>query len=177
MKNPRSLKFIRYTACMNDINESFSVLTGSMEVNKDYEMRINKILLNSMPNRWSRQLFVQVFDCETITKKSANNIERMEISESMLEGVVEPYYKKPTRADANRAGHIRKMRGESNLSDTCSEMSESASKCRKRYVDHPKDRFKITHIIHGPGKFSDECKVLGDFGSKYSRIRTTKDRG
>ena len=38
--------------------------------------------------------------------------ENMEISESIHEGVLEPFYKKPTRADANRAGHSRKKIGE-----------------------------------------------------------------
>ena len=38
--------------------------------------------------------------------------ERMEISESIYEGIVEPYYlKKTTRADANRTGHSRQKRG------------------------------------------------------------------
>ena len=31
--------------------------------------------------------------------------------------------------------------------------------------------------MHGPGHSSVECKVLGDFGSKYVKIRPTKDRG
>ena len=56
-------------------------------------------------------------------------------------------------------------------------MSKSAVNCRKSYVDHSEDRSKPTCIIHGPGNSSDECKVLGDFGSKYSKIRPTKDRG
>ena len=45
----------------------------------------------------------------------------MEISESIYEGVVEPSYKKPTQADANRAGHSRQKRGESATSWTCPE--------------------------------------------------------
>ena len=55
-------------------------------------------------------------------------------------------------------------------------MIESAGKCRKRYVDNPKDRSKIIGLTHGPERSSDECEVLGDFGYKYSRIRPTKDR-
>ena len=39
--------------------------------------------------------------------------ERMEISESIYEVVVEPSYKKLTRADYNYAGHIRDEMGES----------------------------------------------------------------
>ena len=56
-------------------------------------------------------------------------------------------------------------------------MSKSTDKRRKRYVDHPKDESKPTCIIHGPRNSSDECKVLGDFCSKYSRIRPTKYHG
>ena len=56
-------------------------------------------------------------------------------------------------------------------------MSDSAGKIRKSYVDHPKDRSKLTCIIHGPGNSSNECKVLRNFGSEYSKIMSTKDRG
>ena len=56
-------------------------------------------------------------------------------------------------------------------------MSESSDKRRKSYVDHPKDRSKLTCIIHGPGTSSDECKVLRNFGSEYSKRRPAKDRG
>ena len=54
-------------------------------------------------------------------------------------------------------------------------MSESAVKRRKRYVDHLRDRSILTCRIHVHGHSSDECKVLGDFGSKYSKISPTKD--
>ena len=86
--------------------------------------------------------------------------ERTEIAESIYKGVVEPYYKKTTREYANCAGHSRKMRGEAASSNTYSEMNESASKCRKRYVEHPKDRSKPTCLIHVPEYSSDECIVL-----------------
>ena len=56
-------------------------------------------------------------------------------------------------------------------------MNESAGKSRKRHVDHPKDRYILIYLIHGTGHSSDECKVLRDFGSNFSKIRTNKDRG
>ena len=56
-------------------------------------------------------------------------------------------------------------------------MSESSSKSIKRYVYHMKGVSKHTCLAHGPGHSSDECKVLGDFGYKYSKIRPIKDRG
>ena len=68
------------------------------------------------------------------------------------------------------------MRVEAASSTTYSDMSESAGKRRKRYVDL-KDRSKLTCLIHGPGHSPDECKVLGEFGSKYSKSRPTKYRG
>ena len=45
---------------------------------------------------------------------------------------------------------------------------------QKRYVDRLKSESK-TCFIHSPGHSSDECKVLGDFGTKYAKIKTTKD--
>ena len=32
-------------------------------------------------------------------------------------------------------------------------------------------------MIHGAGYYSDECKVLGEFGTKYDISQPTKDRG
>ena len=59
--------------------------------------KLNEILLNSMPNRWSKQAYVQGFDLESITsKKVVNMFEHREITESIYEGVVEPSYKNPT---------------------------------------------------------------------------------
>ena len=66
-----------------------------------------------MTNIWSRQAYVQGFDCEFISFKiSVNMFERMEISESIYEGVVTPSYKKNTRAEYNRSGIIRNKRVE-----------------------------------------------------------------
>ena len=63
-----------------------------------------------MHNSWSRQAYVKGFDSESTTfNKSVNMFERMEIAESIYEGVVKPSYKKPTRAYANRAGNSRKL--------------------------------------------------------------------
>ena len=81
----------------------------------------------------------------------------MEISEYIYKGIAKPYHEKPTRAYANRAGHSRKMRGESNSSNTYSNISESASKRSKRCVDRLNDISKTTCIVHGPRKSSDEC--------------------
>ena len=102
--------------------------------------------------------------------------ERMEIAESIYEGLVEPSYKKITQADTNHACHIRNKRGESASSWTRPDKGESTGKRRKRHVDIPTGKSK-TCLIHGPGHSSEECKVLGDFGTKYVNIRPIKDRG
>ena len=88
--------------------------------------------------------------------------ERMEIAESIYEGVVEISYKKPT--------------GESALQWNFYEKGESAGKRRKRHVDIPTGKSK-TCLIHGPGNSSEECKVLGDFVTKYANSRPTKEYG
>ena len=76
--------------------------------------------------------------------------EHMEITESIYEGVVEPSYKKPTRADAKRAYHRRQKRVEAASSWNCPEKGESAGKRRKLHIDIPMVKSK-TCLVHGPG--------------------------
>ena len=78
--------------------------------------------------------------------------------------------------DANRDGHIRHNRGESTSSNTRPATGESAGKHQKRYVDFLKSESK-TYLIHGPGNYSDKCKVLGEFGDKYTNSKPTKGNG
>ena len=66
MKKPHSFKVRRYTYFMVGINKYLSIFSGSKAIDKVREMDFNEILLNIMPNRWSRQSYVQVLDCETI---------------------------------------------------------------------------------------------------------------
>ena len=48
-----------------------------------------------MPNSWSKQAYVQGFDfCILLLKNAINMFERMDIADSIYEGVVEPSYKK-----------------------------------------------------------------------------------
>ena len=56
-----------------------------------------------------------------------------------------------------------------------SDMSAITGKHTQRYVDNLQDRSKLTCIIHGPGNSQDEYKLLGDFGTKYAKVRPTKD--
>ena len=102
--------------------------------------------------------------------------ERIEISEYIYEGILEPYYKKTTRVDVNCAGLSRKMRGDVASSTTYSKKNESSYKHRKRYVHHNKDRSQLSCLIHGPGNSSDECKVLIFFVSKKTKSRLNKER-
>ena len=53
-------------------------------------------------------------------------------------------------------------------------MSDSSGNHRKRNVDYRTGEYK-TCLIHAPRHTTDECKVLGDFGSKYFISRPTKD--
>ena len=76
--------------------------------------------------------------------------ERMEIAGYIYKGVVEPYYKKTTRAGSNRAGHSSIKRGEYASSNTSSVMSESADKGIKICVYYPKGKSKPSCLIHPP---------------------------
>ena len=52
----------------------------------------------NMPNSWSKQAYVQGVYCGSVSfKKDVNMFERMEIAESIYEGVVTPSYKKTTQ--------------------------------------------------------------------------------
>ena len=56
-------------------------------------------------------------------------------------------------------------------------MSKSYGKRIKRYVDHPKGISKLSFLIHVLENSSEECEILGDYGSKYYKIRPTKYYG
>ena len=88
----RSLKVRRYAARMVDINEYLASFLGTTLSDKIDVTELNDILLNIMPNSWSKQAYVQGFDCESFFFKGVNMFESMEIVESIYEGVVEPSY-------------------------------------------------------------------------------------
>ena len=75
-------------------------------------------------------------------------LERMEISESIYKGVVEPPYKNPTRADSNRSGHVRNKRGEAASSNTRPATGESDVKHQKLYVFLSKSEYKNLSCSH-----------------------------
>ena len=80
------------------LNEYLASFPGATMADKMGVTELNEILLNSMPKIWSKQAYVQGFDCETISfKKAVNMFEHMEISESIYGGVVTIYYKKLLR--------------------------------------------------------------------------------
>ena len=57
------------------------------------EIELSEMLLNSMPNIWSKQAYVQVFGCKSINfNKAFNMFECMFIAVYIYEGVVEPSY-------------------------------------------------------------------------------------
>ena len=83
----------RYAARLIYPNDYLAYSPGVTLTDKISIKDLKEILLNSMPNSWSKQAYIQVFDCESITfKKAIHMFERMEISESIYKGVVEPYY-------------------------------------------------------------------------------------
>ena len=80
----RSLTIKRYAARLSNLNAYFASFLGVTLTDKIGVTELNKILLNSMPNIWSKQAYVKVFDCESITfKKSVNVFEHMEVAESI----------------------------------------------------------------------------------------------
>ena len=63
-----------------------------------------------MHNSWIKKFHAQGFDRKYITfNKLVKMFERMEIAESIYEGVVELSYKTSTRVDVTCSGHSRKI--------------------------------------------------------------------
>ena len=67
MKNPRRLKVRRYAACLVDLNEYLASFPVATMADNMGVTELNEILLNIIPNNWSKQYYVQGFDCETIS--------------------------------------------------------------------------------------------------------------
>ena len=81
MKKPYRLKVRRYTERLIDLDEYLAFFPGAIMTDKIGVTELNEILLNSMPNIWYNQAYVQGFDYEYISfKNSINMFERMEIS-------------------------------------------------------------------------------------------------
>ena len=67
------LKLIIYEARLLGLNEYLSSLPGNNFSDKFGVNELNEILFKGMPNIWSKQAYVQGFDCEYILfKKSVN---------------------------------------------------------------------------------------------------------
>ena len=131
MKNPRRLKVKRYAVHLVCLNEYLASFPGATMSNKMGITELNGILLNSMPNSWSKQAYVQGFDGETISfLKAVNMFERMEITD-IYEGVVSPSYKKIVWSESNHTGLSRNKIVEAILSNTPPAKDESARKRSK----------------------------------------------
>ena len=59
---------------MVDINEYLNVFKGGKTSDKISETELNNIILNIIPDGLSNQAYVQVFNCETITKNICEHI-------------------------------------------------------------------------------------------------------
>ena len=67
MRKPRKLKLRCYADRMIDINYYSAVFLVAKASDHIGDTELNKIRLDVMPNRWSKQLYLQGFYCETIT--------------------------------------------------------------------------------------------------------------
>ena len=93
MRNKRGLKVRQYAAHLIDLTGIFDQFPWATLLQKIGVTELNDIFLNSMPNSWIKQVYVQGFDCEYITLKTVSMFERTDIAEFIYEGLVEPSYK------------------------------------------------------------------------------------
>ena len=73
-KKPHSLKVRRHAARLIDMDEYFSSFPGANLADKIDVTEFNDILLNIIPNSWSKQAYVKGSDCESISFKEAVNM-------------------------------------------------------------------------------------------------------
>ena len=62
MSRPRELKVRRYTDRLIYINDYLYAYPGEKAKDNIIDTELSKILLNSMPNGWSKQAYMQGFD-------------------------------------------------------------------------------------------------------------------
>ena len=70
----RSLKVRRYTARLVYLNKYLASLPEATLADKIGVTEFNEIILNIMPNRWSKQAYVQGLDLESILFKIVDNM-------------------------------------------------------------------------------------------------------
>ena len=93
-------------------------------------------------------------------------LERMEVAEEVYKGGTPS--KIPTREEANRCGHVRKLKGGKSAFPT-NPKKIRANKYKKQNSGHPIDaptRAKKTCVLRAPGHSSAECKVLKVYSEK-----------
>ena len=89
IKIPFSIKVRCYAAHLIDLNEYFDSFPGATLYDKINVTELSGIILNIMPNSWSKQDYVQGFPWEYFSfNKAVNVFENMETAESIYEGVV-----------------------------------------------------------------------------------------
>ena len=64
IKKLSDLRVICYSGRLIDLNKYLALLPWDSLSNKIRVTELNKTLLNSMPNMWSKLTHVQGFDCE-----------------------------------------------------------------------------------------------------------------
>ena len=67
VSKPRGLKVRRYANPFVDLNEYLDFFPGATLPLKIGVNELNDILINSLPNSWSKQAYVQGFDRDCIT--------------------------------------------------------------------------------------------------------------
>ena len=66
-EKPRSLKVWRYTTRLIYLNGYLDYITEVTMTDKIGGTKINEILLNIIPDSWSKQSYIQGFYCESIS--------------------------------------------------------------------------------------------------------------
>ena len=67
------------------------------------------------------------------------------------------------------------MRGGAAPPKIYSKMIIHAVKSKKMYVDYPREKIKLTCLNNVPDKYSEQCKLLNNFDSRYATSKTLNE--
>ena len=128
---------------------------------------LNEIIISRMHNVWSKQAYLKGFFSKFPTKRQINIFERMDIAESIYEGLSENFLKIADWPDPNRDDIRRKQIGETAFSKENLEKCGRSGKWKTRHADNMSDKPMGKHcMIHSGGHSSKEYKAFSDFGKK-----------
>ena len=175
MRKPLFLKIRRFTARLTKLNYYKGSFLGSYSSNNMVESELNEILFYIMLNGCSKQAYLRDLVFKFPARRQSTCLNVWKPKSQFTQGQYKTSLKPTEWADANYAGLSREnIVKDASYNDNPYKQGY-AGKSKTRNAD--KSNGNLTEkncMIHGAGHSSEECKVLSDFGRKWSSVRPSK---